>query len=223
MSRGGELAVPGRQRGFTLLEAIVTLVIVSMLVTALMQVLTSALGIRTRLLHHQETARVAFLQEGWFRDAVASAQIDDSDGSPAFEGKVDALDYIAASPLFANGMGRVRWFLKADGDGGMALHYADAGNDDQVVIPGPLRDAGFSYMGKDQAWTGDWVSDPVAPSVFDDSGKPASEDPRLLPRLVRFQATTPNGRLYWLVPIEADAALPKLSDLGVTPDAAKDL
>ena len=38
-----------RQRGFTLLETVVTLVVVSMLVAMLMQALSHALSLRTRI------------------------------------------------------------------------------------------------------------------------------------------------------------------------------
>ena len=56
-----------RQRGFTLLETVVTLVVVSMLVAMLMQALNQALSLRTRMLRVQAEARTAFLQEAWFR------------------------------------------------------------------------------------------------------------------------------------------------------------
>ncbi|MBN8793579.1 MAG: type II secretion system protein [Stenotrophomonas nitritireducens] len=205
-----------RPRGFTLLEVIVTLVIVSLLITVLMQMLSHALGVRTRLLHYQERARVAFLQESWFRDTVASAQLDDSDGNPALRGSVDAFEYVASTPLIARGMGRVRWFLKADEKGEVSLHYTDAQTPDRQIVPGPLQDAEFSYLDREQQWQGVWVSDPLYQTLQPE--RPGMPEPKLLPRVIRFQATTPNGRIYWLVSLSADMALPKMSDLGIMQD-----
>ncbi len=212
MSRGARFSAV-HARGFTLLEVIVTLVIVSLLITVLMQMLSHALGVRTRLLHYQERARVAFLQEGWFRDTIASAQLDDSDGKPAIQGTALSVDYIASTPLFAEGMGRVRWFLRNNDGGELSLYYADARTPDREIVPGPLQDAGFAYLDRSQQWHDDWVSDPLQPPA---SGQADAVEPRLMPRVIRFQATTPNGRIYWLVPIAADAVLPKMSDLGFT-------
>jgi type II secretory pathway pseudopilin PulG len=205
-----------RMCGFSLLEAIVTLVIVSMLIAVLMQMLGQALAVRTRLLGYQEAARVAFLQEGWFRDVVGSAQIDDTDGLPAMTGARDQLSLLAATPLYAEGMVRVRWTLQS-GPGGIALYYADGATEPRLVIPAPLEGAHFSYLDHDGQWLDGWVSDPLVPPATAVSGLESSRSPRLLPRLVRFQASTPNGHIFWLVPLVADAALPKLSDFLQTP------
>jgi prepilin-type N-terminal cleavage/methylation domain-containing protein len=59
-----------RAAGFTLLETIVTLVIVSLMVALLMQALSQVLNLRQRVLRLQGEARIAALQERWFRESL---------------------------------------------------------------------------------------------------------------------------------------------------------
>lgn len=175
--------------GFTLLEAIVTLVVVSLLVAVLMQALSHALNLRTRLLRVQAEARTDFLQEAWFRDAVGGAQADFDNALGAMDGSAESLSYATPVPLVAQGMSRARWWL-AGRSGEASLRYADSAVEDLVIVQGPLRDASFAYLSRDGEWHDTW--------------RPDADDPERLPRLVRFEATTPRGRLYWLVPLLAD-------------------
>ncbi|WP_411834117.1 type II secretion system protein [Pseudoxanthomonas mexicana] len=181
--------------GFSLLEAVVTLVIVSLLVAVLMQALGHALNLRTRLLRLQGEARTDFLQEAWFRETVGAAQADLDDALGTMEGGRDALSYVTPVPLVGQGMSQVRWWLAGSADEA-SLHYADNATPDLIVVPGPLRDASFSYLGRDGTWRDSW--------------KPEPADPERLPRLVRFEATTARGRLYWLVPLLSDPIPPAL-------------
>lgn len=177
-------------RGFTLLEAIVTLVIVSLLVTVLMHALAQALGIRTRLLRFQGEARVAALQEAWFRETVAGAQVDHPEALGTIEGTSTSLAYATPSPLSAKGFVRVRWWLKSDATGAAVLHYSDPASADLVVVPGPLRKASFAYLDHEGNWQREW--------------KPEEDDAEPLPQLIKFEALTEKGSLYWLVPLVAD-------------------
>lgn len=178
-----------RSGGFTLLETVVTLVIVSLLVATLMQALSHSLNLRTRLLRLQGEARTDFLQEAWFRETVAAAQADLDDALGPLEGTPDSLSYATPMPLVADGMSRVRWWLDA-GEGGASLHYSDPDTPDLVVVRGPLREASFAYLDHAGEWRDTW--------------KPAPDDRQRLPRLVRFEALTAKGRLYWMVPLLAD-------------------
>lgn len=184
------------QRGFTLLEAIVTLVIVSLLVTILMQALGQAMNLRGRLLRFEGEERVAGLQEAWFRESVAGMQRDLDEQGDGTLGTRDILEYSTPSPLAAQGFSGVRWWL----DGGR-LHYADTRVKDVVIIAGPLRDAAFSYLDENDDWVDEWK--------WKDHENP--------PRLVRFSANTERGSLDWLVSIMADGMDPedmKLDEVG---------
>ena len=178
-----------RQRGFTLLETVVTLVVVSMLVAMLMQALSHALSLRSRMARVQAEARLDFLQEAWFRETVASTQADLDDAMGGMEGTREELAYATPMPLVANGMSRVRWWLQREG-GATALHYSDPDAPDLTIVRGPLEDASFAYLDHEGRWHDQW--------------KPAPEDRQRLPKLVRFQARTAKGELFWLVPLLAD-------------------
>lgn len=190
------------QGGFTLLEAIVTLIIVSMLVTVLMNALSQSLALRARMLRLQGEARRMLLQEAWFRDSLGGAQPPtkrvEADG---FLGTASEVSFVSAAPLVANGSTRVDWKLLRDQNGRVALHYSDPVVGDLEVVSGPLNDASLSYMGSDGGqWQQEWRS--TAP---DDATALSPTGTGVLPRLVRFQATTETGRrLHWLVYLPAD-------------------
>jgi prepilin-type N-terminal cleavage/methylation domain-containing protein len=183
------IAMPERRRvqgGFTLLETIVTLVIVSLIVVVLMQALQQALGLRTRLLRFERETRMATLQESWFRDSVSSAMADLPDAFGPMRGGEDEVSMISAAPLEGAGPARIGWALRRDGNL-QALVYTATGTDPLQVVRG-LRDASFSYLDASGRWQRTWKQDEDAP----------------LPRMVRLQATTATGELLWLVPIAAD-------------------
>lgn len=177
-----------RQFGFTLLEAIVTLVIVSLLVTILMQALGQAMGLRSRLLRFEGENRVAGLQEAWFRETVAGIQRDLEEHGGGTLGTRDMLEYSTPSPLAAQGFSGVRWWLEAG-----ALLYSDAKVEKVVIIAGPLSEAAFSYLDETGNWMTEWKW----------------KDHKSPPKLVRFSARTGQGSLEWLVPIMAEGLDPE--------------
>lgn len=179
--------------GFTLLEAIVTLVIVSLIVAVLMQALGQALNMRTRVLHYQRESRLASLQEQWFRDTVGSAVSDLPDAFGRLRGSAGSLELVTPAALGGGGLQRIRWSLRPV-PGGHALHYHDATWADGVVVAGPLQNAAFAYLGRNGDWLREW--------------EPAEDANILLPRMVRLEGMTTSGPLLWLVPITADPAPP---------------
>lgn len=189
----GRASFPRSVRGFSLLEAIVTLVIVALIVTLLMQALGQSLDLRARLLRHQRLATVASLQEQWFRETVSSAMADLGDGLGRMAGKRDSLELVTPGPLGDGGLQRVKWWLQPV-DGGLALHYADSTWPDLVVVAGPLQDASFAYLDGAQEWSDRWEPEAAAIDI--------------LPRMVRLQARTATGDMHWLVPVAANPRLP---------------
>lgn len=177
------------QAGFTLLEMIVTLVIVSLLVVVLMQMLQQALGLRTRLLRFERETRMATLQEEWFRDSVSAAVVDLPDALGPMQGDAAAFAMVSAAPLQGSGPTRIGWMLRGEGnDGTQALVYAGTGAAASLRVMGGLQAAAFSYLGADGRWRATWKQEDSAP----------------LPRMVRLEATTGTGHLLWLVPIASD-------------------
>ena len=199
MSRGVPPAARIRMRGFSLLEAIVTLVVVSLIVTVLMQALAQSLDMRERLVRHQRQARTAALQEQWFRDTVASSLSDLPDALGHLRGDTHRLEVLTPVPLLGEGMARVRWEVIKTDDG-LALGYSGPGWSG-VVVQGPLQDARFAYMDRQGGWQDTWA--PEVPEDADPGAVP------MLPKMVRFQATTTRGELVWLVPVRSDPYVPR--------------
>lgn len=183
-----------RMGGFTLLEAIVTLVVVALIMAMMMQALTQALGIRERVRRFQSESRISMLQEQWFRDTVSAAIADLDDAYGPFTGDGRGLDVLTLAPLGRKGLQRVQWKLMPVA-GGYALHYLE-GSRDLIVVPGPLRAATFEYMNADGRWQHDW--------------KPSPGDVHVLPRGVRLQADTSAGVLSWRVRVLAEPEAPPL-------------
>ena len=188
--------------GFTLLEVLVTMVIMALLVTLLTQALQQSLRMRERMQQHQRSTRVESLQEQWFRDTVGSAVADLPDALGFMGGDAESIEVLTSAPLDAMGLQRIRWSLKAV-DGGHALHYSGSSLRDTVVIRGPLRDAKFLYLDDEGKWLQEW--------------SPEAGDKFALPRAVRFKADSDAGQLFWLVPIIVEREVPKsmrLKELG---------
>lgn len=186
-------------RGFTLLEMIVTLVIVSLLVVVLVQALSQALRIRSGIITHQRLSRIALLQEQWFRDSVAGSIADARDAPVQWIGGTDSMKFLTLAPLTGAGLQEVAWTLQPVA-GGKGLHYVAADGRDLEVIPGPLKNASFAYMDGTGVWHREW--------------KPRTDDKHVLPRVVRLEAETASGTLLWLAPVVADAAAPTIIPLG---------
>lgn len=177
--------------GFTLLETLVTLVVVAMITALLMQALGFSLGVRERLLRHQAIVRVGALQEQWFRDSVSAAAADLADGLGAAQGTSQQFSLVSADPLGGAGLRRITWALVPRNDG-LALVYRDDAGTELEIISGPLGQARFDYLDQAGAFVADWAPD--------------AKDQRapVLPRLVRMQAQTTRGELLWLVPLISD-------------------
>ncbi|MBS0226982.1 MAG: prepilin-type N-terminal cleavage/methylation domain-containing protein [Proteobacteria bacterium] len=175
--------------GFTLLEAIVTLVIFAMIIAVLMQSLQQALKVRERVYQHQQATRADELQSDWFRDTLAGTIAPAAGEGQALEGTRTSLAVTTQSPLEGQYLERITWLLKPV-QGGDDLRYASAGRPEIVVMPGPLADAGFAYLGGDDQWHDKW--------------QPTPDNPVRLPKAIRFQARTTGGQILWIVAVAAE-------------------
>lgn len=179
--------------GFTLLEALVTLVIVSLMVALLMQALSQVLNLRERVLRHQMEARVAALQERWFRDSVQAVIVDLPDALGEMQGTAESMRFVTANPLASEGLGLVRWDVVPSGAGqGLALVYTDLAGRRMRAIEGPLRSARFDYRAEGGEWQSEW--------------RPEAGQGQVLPRLVRLQATGSRGSFTWIVALSVEPA-----------------
>ena len=189
-----------RTRGFTLLEALVTLVIVSLIVTVLMQALSQALGVRMRVLVMQRDTRLDAIQGAWFRESVQGMASDVKTGLGAPEGKADEIRFATFSALGGAGLAKVTWRIDPV-PGGYALRYEDEKVGTLDILPGPLKRAEFDFSGEGGQWERTWE-----PPAHDLSLPPVeSVAPPIvaLPRLVRFRAEGRRGTIEWVAPVTA--------------------
>lgn len=182
-----------KSRGFSLLEALVTLVIVSLVATVLMQSLLYVLGMRERVLRVDREGRTAVLHERWFRDSVGAAIADRPDGRSPFVGDASVLRFLSLSPLQGQGAWPVEWRLDEGQGGQRALNYAQ-GEDAWPVLPPVLGDARFEYLDGRGQWHPGWPLE--------------SRPDEALPRAVRLAALRDGRPLVWWVAVSAGPGLP---------------
>lgn len=180
-------------RGFSLLEALVTLVIVSLVATVLMQSLLHVLGMRERMLRADREGRTAVLHERWFRDSAAAAIGDRPDGAMPFAGDASGLRFLSHAPLEGQGVLAVSWRLVQAPDGRFALEYEQSGRR-WPVLPPALEGAAFDYLDSRGTWHAGWPLE-SAPDAA-------------LPRAVRLAATRDGKPLVWWVAVAAGPGLP---------------
>jgi prepilin-type N-terminal cleavage/methylation domain-containing protein len=201
MSRMGS-----RHRGFSLLEALVTLAIVALVAGLCMQALLQVMALRERVLRHDRDARASALHERWFRDSVGASLPDLPRGVARFEGDGEGVRFLTASPLKGRGVASAGWRLRNDGVE-RNLEYRQA--DESWAMPvGPFIDARFTYQAADGRWHAAWPRREVPAEV--------------LPRAVRLAAVGASGRrLEWSASVDSAPFLPPvlLMDEGPTPDA----
>jgi len=196
----------GHHRGFSLLEALVTLAIVALVAGLCMQALLQVMALRERVLRHDRDARTSALHERWFRDSVGAALPDLPRGVARFEGDGDGFRFLTASPLKGGGVASAGWRIGDDG-AERALEYRQA--DESWAIPvGPFIEARFTYQAADGRWHASWPRRDLPAQV--------------LPRAVRLAAVGATGRrLEWSASVDGAPFLPPvlLMDEGTTSDA----
>lgn len=177
------------QAGFTLLEAIVTLVIFALIITVLMQSLQQALKVRERVYQHQQATRTDQLQSDWFRETLAGAIAPAAGEGPTLEGTRSSLSVTTQSPIEGRYMQRITWLLKPV-QGGDDLRYSSPDWKETIIMQGPLADAGFAYLDARGEWHDRW--------------QPAANDPVRLPAAIKFQGRAPGGPVLWIVAVDGE-------------------
>jgi len=98
-------------RGFSLLETLVSLVIVALIATVMMQSLFQVLGLRERVLRHEAEARQAALQQAWFRDSVAALVAEMPERQGGFRGDPEGWSGTSLAGPSGAGLRRIEWRL----------------------------------------------------------------------------------------------------------------
>lgn len=190
-----------RQRGFSLLEAMVTLVIVALVTTVLMQSLLYVLGVRERVLRNERESRAAALDEAWFRESIGSAIADLPERGKPFRGDATGVSFVGLDALDGRAFAEVAWAL-VPGERGLSLEYR-AGERQWVLATGLPEGTGFRFRDADGSWSTAW---PVPDTEAGRTSQPAP--PRSLPRVVVLAPPDGTDGPTWVAAIGASPGLP---------------
>jgi prepilin-type N-terminal cleavage/methylation domain-containing protein len=166
------------QHGFTLVEVLVTLVLLSMVVAIVFGSLGQVLDARSRLRPYLDKSEETTLAASWFRQTVQALIADYDTGKNRFAATATTFSGLTASPLVgrAGTPTAFRWALKYDPSlDSTILEYSEASANTIQIARWNGHDAVFSYYGQDKEWRPSWP-----PADLDGSqGRPQ------LPQLVR--------------------------------------
>lgn len=152
----------GRARGLTLVELLVTLLLVSLLGTLLVQSISFFAARYESVQRVARQAARADMQQRWFAASVRGLV---PEGVPArrFEGGPAAFQGTTLAPLEApSGLPVVvRWRIAAAANGNSAVGYAESGGPHRRVLarPQPLA---FQYADAARAWHERWPPEGAA-------------------------------------------------------------
>jgi len=150
------------QKGLTLLEVLVVLVIVSLVATMMMQGFGYTMGMYQRVVNTQRDGYKQVMAYKWLRQTL-SATAPPRDYDVYF--KADAQGLVATSfhPLFraAEGKTVIGWRVESTAVG-WALIYTEAEQDFQV-LQGDDGLASFEYLDAQDSWRDSWPPEEVEP------------------------------------------------------------
>lgn len=187
--------MPRRQQfiGFTLVEMLVVLILVSLTSVLLIQGTSQLLIIRDRVLEHTEYQREDVLRRSWFGETVGSliADLETIDehrfmgDESGFSGlTLAALTRPAGMPV------RIEWRVETEEDI-FRLLYAEQGGDWQHVWSWRPDFARFSYYSPESGWVAQWPPGGLGTA------------PLPLPALVMFETTWRGEPRTWLGAVQS--------------------
>ena len=148
-----------RGSGFTLVEMLVTLVLLSMVVAIVLGSLRQVLDARTRLRPYLEQSEQTSLVAGWFRQTVQGLMPDYDKGSHRFTATTSGFSGLTVAPL-AGPPGTPTvfdWSLAYDAVNDVTtLEYREQNAKAMRVSTWPGREGAFSYYGQDREWISRW-------------------------------------------------------------------
>lgn len=186
-------SAPGRrpdQRGFTLLEMLVVLVLTALVVGIVFEGLGRVADLRVRLARHLDGALDETITGSWFRTSVAALQTDLEGAPGAFRGGPQEMSGLTLKPveLPAGAPTAFAWRLVAEtASGSIRLGYRGADGAWREIAAWPGTAARFLYAGPDGEWRSEW---PPPLSGGTALGQVVSRQRPQLPRFVRLDGGT---------------------------------
>lgn len=145
--------------GFTLVEMLVTLVLLSMVVAIVLGGLRQVLDARTRLRPYLDQSEQTTLVAGWFRQTVQGLVADYDKGTHRFTATTSGFSGLTLAPL-AGPPGTPTvfdWSLAYDAFNDVTtLEYREQNAKAMRVVTWPGREGAFSYYGQNREWASRW-------------------------------------------------------------------
>lgn len=147
------------QAGFTLVEVLVTLVLLSMVGTIVFGGLVQVLDARTRLRPYLDQAEETALVAGWFRQTVQALIPDYNGGKDSFAATESSFSGLTASPLIGaagtpTGFG---WVLRYQaGPDVTILEYIEKPAKPLQIARWSGKAGSFSYFDRENEWRKVW-------------------------------------------------------------------
>lgn len=185
MMKGGFGTMAATDRGFTLLEMLVVLILVSMTTGILMQGLHQIFLLQSRFGHELFNSQQGAMYTEWFRRSVNGMMPDYHDGKHPFKGSAREFSGMTLSPLNAATETLVpfMWRLEFDPASGQTQLRYGAGEETPTVLSWPGNSGKFVYFdGNNEphdAWPpflGKWPQLPKA--IYLENQNP--EEPRII-------------------------------------------
>lgn len=181
---------PG-QRGFTLLEMLVVLVLTALVVGIVFEGLGRVADLRVRLARHLDGALDAAITGSWFRSSLAALQTDLQGAPDVFRGGPQEMSGLTLKPvdLPAGAPAAFAWRLTADAASATTrLGYRGADGAWREIAAWPGTGARFLYAGPDGEWRDEWP--PPLSGGSTPLGQVVSRQRPQLPRFVRLEGGT---------------------------------
>lgn len=147
------------QKGLTLLEMLVVLVLVGLITTILVQSVTFVLGSYHKVNSYQQRFQYRAMGLGWYRSSLSNS-IATLDSEFAFKGRASSISLYTTAPVFEESgvMVKAEWHVK-ERDGIAELYYREnEGPLFRVYQVEALR-ALFMYRGQQGGWQESWPAE----------------------------------------------------------------
>lgn len=173
--------------GFTLLEMLVVLMLVSFISALLLEGFSYVLHLRSSFLAQFEDLQRGALQEYWFRSTTSAIITDYHDGKHIFKGDEHSFSGLTLAALDQNiGVPTSFTWKMEYADGIMTLRYQNSKNETWNVSYWFSQAGSFHYMAKDGKWHTSWPP------------KVGLKIPQI-PRVIQLQGQRRNKPLTWIV------------------------
>lgn len=189
------------ERGFTLLEMMVVLVIVSLISVLLMQGFSFVTGLQERIRLQLVTVQNVELKEQWFRLVTRAIIREETTPEDRFQGDNNQFSGITLQPLH-NKLGiptQVQWRIEYDGEN-TSLFYSEADEEQIRIISWRGQEQSFQYLDDEGVFHDEWPpEDALMPAAFSNSS--TSSKPSPLPVGILLAGEQGVGGYFWYVSI----------------------